>query len=179
MNEGFLKKLLYTGRISFEKGNFSALGHKFSFIAPEFLVFVGEEFAKACAPKKAGFGIFEAARKMSMGISGEMLRLGIPRKDIPQYMVQIFSAYGWGDANILEQDEYGMLVYYKNAPIPSMPDGNNIHRAEVCEFMRGAVTGAFEIAANTKVSCEETRCVLKGDHFCQFNCTIRPVSNSR
>ncbi len=174
MNEEFLKKLLYTGRISFEKGNFSAIGHKFSSIAPEFLVFLGEEFEKACAPKKARAGIFEAARKMSHGICADMIKLGISRKDIPQYMTQILSAYGWGAANILEQDEYGMLIYYKNAPIPSMPDGNNIHRAEICEFMRGAVAGAFEVATGGKVNCEETRCVLKGDHFCQFNCIRKP-----
>jgi len=174
MNEEFLKKLLYTGRISFEKGNFSAVGHKFSSIAPEFLVFLGEEFEKACTPKKARAGIFEAARKMAHGICKDMIKLGISRRDIPQYMAQILSAYGWGDANILEQDENGMLVYYKNAPIPSMPDRNNIHRAEVCEFMRGAIAGAFEAAAGGKVNCEETRCVLKGDHFCQFNCIRKP-----
>ena len=53
MNEKLFKKLLYTGQISLEKGNFSAIGHRFVFLPPEFFVFLAEQFSKVASVKKA------------------------------------------------------------------------------------------------------------------------------
>ena len=174
MNENLLKKLLYTGKISFEKGNFSALGHRFVFISPEFLVFLGQELSGDISSKKTGRAIQESARKMVYGIGEEMVRIGIDKNEIPSYLSTLLSAYGWGDINILESNRDSALIYYKNGPTALMPDRTNVCRKEICEFIKGSISGAFEIALNKRVDCRETRCMLNKSHFCQFSCSTIP-----
>ncbi len=173
MNEKLFKKLLYTGQISLEKGNFSAIGHRFVFLPPEFFVFLAEQFSKVASVKKARTAIYGSAKEMSRGLGNDMLKNRLEKKEVPGCMAEILSAYGWGNANILEQNESSMLVYYKNSPRPLMPDGSNICRAEVCEFIKGSLAGIFEIASAGKADCKETKCVIRGDQFCQFLCSTK------
>lgn len=82
------------------------------------------------------------------------------------YGLGLLSATGWG---IPESDE-------PKRDFPNMTiklyscfecDGTSSRR-EVCNFMRGFLSGLFGVIAGHIVHCAETHCAATGKHYCEF-----------
>ena len=167
MSEEYIKKLLYTGQIVFEKGKFSVLGHRGVFIFPEMLVHMGTEFEKEVGSRKVYSGIYNAAKIWGGEFTCYFLNLGIPPEEVPFCCIEVLTMSGWGNIVLMEFTKDTMMLYLKNLPIPSA-SGIKTCRLEICSVLKGIFAGIYEEIMNCKAVCIEKRCLLKGDSFCEF-----------
>lgn len=78
---------------------------------------------------------------------------------------------GWGDFKVSKAQLLKMAVLkslkvkVENSFIPKAV-GDKEQAA--CHFLRGFFVGAYETFTGEKCSCEETKCMAKGDPYCEF-----------
>ena len=82
-------------------------------------------------------------------------------------MLKIFSSWGYGKLEFLELD--GNKPYAKLKVTNSANAiGYEKSTKPVCHFIRGILAGAGTIIMETEMHCLETKCVAKGDEYCEF-----------
>jgi len=85
-----------------------------------------------------------------------------------------FQAYGWGIPEILEIDlvEYGVVIRFYDL-FESIHAKGKKNRPN-CHFVRGHLAGLFSKFFNRKMFAIETKCIAKGDPYCEF--VVKPIT---
>ncbi|MEM2975325.1 MAG: 4-vinyl reductase [Candidatus Bathyarchaeia archaeon] len=78
---------------------------------------------------------------------------------------------GWGNFKVSKAQLLKMAVL-KSLTIKVengfIPRAVGDREEAACHFLRGFFVGAYETYTGEKCSCEETKCMAKGDPFCEF-----------
>ncbi len=130
---------------------------KFGSVGEAFLYYIGYEIGK------------EALRshyKMSVSKnSDELVRLS----------EALFKAVGWGKLKILEYSSsecFAIVIVEESFECELAGKRDKPYS----QFIRGTLAGWFSELTNKKCSAEETKCIAKGDPYCEFH--IKPAAIS-
>jgi predicted hydrocarbon binding protein len=78
---------------------------------------------------------------------------------------------GWGEFKV-SKTQLLKMAFVKSLTIKVergfIPKAVGDQEEAACHFLRGFFVGAFETYTGEKCSCEETRCMAKGDPYCEF-----------
>jgi predicted hydrocarbon binding protein len=83
-------------------------------------------------------------------------------------VIRMLSTSGWGNTS-LEFSEDGSPVVRIDHCFESATRKKVRHG---CYFMKGMLTGVAKVILGPEVKCEETKCTLRGDDYCEFTLSI-------
>jgi len=84
-------------------------------------------------------------------------------------LLSLYTAAGWGVATVSELDEESRRAVVRlEENFECQPHKGELSAA-YSHFVRGDLAGLFGEVFRTRVRCVETRCVAKGDEFCEFS----------
>ena len=83
-------------------------------------------------------------------------------------VIRMLSTSGWGSAS-LQFSEDGSPVVRIDHCFESSTRKKVRHG---CYFAKGMLTGVARVILGPEVKCEETKCVLRGDDYCEFTLSV-------
>ncbi len=109
------------------------------------------------------------AQNVQSNIKQSIIKLiaKISKDMIAKKMLDVFSSWGYGKAEFLELDpekSYAKLKVTNSANALSYENSTK----PVCHFIRGILAGAGTIIMEKEMHCLESKCVAKGDEYCEF-----------
>lgn len=109
--------------------------------------------------------LFESGKCAGKEFATSLLKEGTLAEEVPSWLEVFFTQGGWGKvkAQVDFANETATVVIDNCASTR----GVKSHEA-VCHIVRGYVAGTSEVLFKTHVECTETRCMSKGNAFCEF-----------
>ena len=156
----FVKKLMFTGQVTFDKG---------------FLEFLGER--EASIPTKILAGLQDINPKRTYAIAkrgGEEEmekfagRLNMDATEISVIINKLFELNGLGNIEILEfniPDKRAVVRVYNN-PIALYHAVNN--KRIPCTLLEGLLAGMFSFIFESDVTARETACMQNNRDYCEY-----------
>jgi predicted hydrocarbon binding protein len=92
-------------------------------------------------------------------------------KEVCMGIAEIYEGCGWGRLRlIIPRQNLGefRIRIYENAFVKGINS-----RASSCHFIKGFLEGILEHLVQNRVKSEETRCMAKGDSYCEFVLRLR------
>lgn len=122
----------------------------------------------------------EYAQNVQSNIKRSIIKLiaKISKEMIARKMLDVFSSWGYGKAEFLELDAkrpYAKLKVTNSANAL----GYENSKKPVCHFIRGIFAGAGTIIMEKEMHCLETKCVAKGDPYCEFEVLTKEETEKR
>jgi KaiC/GvpD/RAD55 family RecA-like ATPase/predicted hydrocarbon binding protein len=111
---------------------------------------------------QAELGTLLKATNVSLGSSSP--------KQILEMFANYISANGSGITEMTEYTDEGMTFEVRHS-LCSLSEKSD---KPMGQYLAGALAGAAELVLGKKVQCTETKCVAKGDNYCQFVCKVIP-----
>ena len=100
-------------------------------------------------------------------LAGLISKFGWGREKIIEKVLEIFSQYGYGLAEVEKLDfEKETVVTVKNSCIAKTYKKRQ--KDTVCSYLAGLIAGGAEAITKTNYDCFETHCIAKGDSLCRF-----------
>jgi len=127
---------------------------KFGSVSEAFLYYIGYEIGKEA---------LKSHYQMSVNKNSE---------ELVRLSEALFKAVGWGRLRILEyssSDCFAIAIVEKSFECELAGKTNKPYS----QFIRGALAGWFSEMTGKKCSAEETKCIAKGDPYCEFH--IKPA----
>jgi predicted hydrocarbon binding protein len=109
--------------------------------------------------------LLEAGKCAGKEFTESLLKEGTLLEEVPTWLEIFFTQGGWGKIKARADFANKTAVVV----IDNCATTRGIKSREVsCHFVRGYVAGISEILFKTNVECVETRCMAKGDAYCEF-----------
>ncbi|HIH96460.1 MAG TPA: hypothetical protein HA348_03085 [Thermoplasmata archaeon] len=82
--------------------------------------------------------------------------------------------FGWSVTDIEELGPQGAKAVFYNSYESRSYFANNKEKSiePVCHFMAGVIAGIYAVYIGKPCECKETKCVAKGDEYCEFVATV-------
>jgi predicted hydrocarbon binding protein len=107
----------------------------------------------------------EAGRQAGRELSESLIKLGMEFEELPQLLEEFFTEGGWGkirtNVNFEEKEAWVIIV---NSATARQINGTK----PVCHFVRGFIAGLSDVMFHGLTECLETKCIAKGDAYCEF-----------
>jgi predicted hydrocarbon binding protein len=167
----FFKKLLFARAISFQEGKFSLFGIRGVMIPSKtFAMLQYEVLKKDPDTKEILFDVgrqqakiaIESAKKMASGSSA-----------IVDLLTNSVSLMGLGKLELINPniDRGNAVFHVKDSAVASEYKRNKYKAKEsVDHYLLGLLHGAVEEITSRTVTSKETKCIAKGDPYCEFVC---------
>lgn len=106
----------------------------------------------------------EAGKKYMQNISRNF---GMNLKDALKWGINSFELGGWGITELrdFDLDKKRALVRIENSSVAKEFGSSD---RPVDDILRGFLAGAASIIFKEEIACKETKCLSKGDAFCEF-----------
>lgn len=123
--------------------------------------------------------LYELGTEYGKGIAEYFM--GVLGKDdlkrIYEYGLNVLAATGWGIPELVgSKNEFPNMTIKLSSCFEC--DGR-YSKYEVCSFMRGFLAGVFGTISEHNVHGEESKCLAKGDSYCQFQLRTGRISLTR
>jgi predicted hydrocarbon binding protein len=116
--------------------------------------------------------LYEMGLEIGKNIANQLRhKLGNPLKKALLSM-EHFEYMGWGKIRINKKELLKMATFDSMNVIVEncfIPKGVGKTGTRTCHLLRGIFVGALKVMRNKDYVCEETKCVAKGDSFCEFS----------
>lgn len=152
--------------------NFLGLQRRVVIMTPEALV--GMMKALKTTFGTAGLTMLYMMGKEKGSLDAALAAEALKGEDIPptkrlllETIIHQSRVQGWGLAQVGEYDEEkaAVTVRVENNPLAIAWGKSDV---PVCHFLRGYWAGALSEALEKDAQCTETRCMSKGDPYCEF-----------
>jgi predicted hydrocarbon binding protein len=108
---------------------------------------------------------YEAGKHAGSAFSGDLLRLGIEYDELPAALEEFFTKGGWGKIQVdVDLVKKQALVTIRN----SVTARGIKAKGCVCHSIRGFIAGVCDVMFHGLTVCVETKCIAKGDPYCEF-----------
>ena len=174
MSESFFIKLLKSGQLRIENGNFMFLNEFFVLIPVKSFLKLREMILKEMGTKgndilkKMGrYQVSHAVKRYSKTIGFEKLDI----VKMTDFGVNVMNLMGQGNYKFLSFDEKNFKIIVVSKNIPTAKEYLLIYgksREPIDSFICGIWEEAFARVLNKEMICVETKCIAKGDRICQF-----------
>ena len=162
----FMKKMMFVRQFSSDNGKITVYDVRLVTLAFISLKEMQEEIISGLGKKGVGIiynaskkGGYEMAKQLCtvMGLSGS--------KAVDLLMLGCRELTGWGSFELMDYKpaERKAIFHVTNGPFGEVPS-----KAENCHFTRGLVAGAMTYIFNSEVDAVETKCMAKGERFCEI-----------
>jgi predicted hydrocarbon binding protein len=93
--------------------------------------------------------------------------------DVLKYAIGGSVYFGWGAAEIIEYASERVIIRFYNSYEARSYFANNKKKTSKpqCNYLRGVITSVCAVAWNKEAKGEETKCLAKGDEYCEFEAT--------
>jgi predicted hydrocarbon binding protein len=110
--------------------------------------------------------LLEAGRCAGREFTQSLLKEGTRPEEVPTMLEVFFTQGGWG--KIRAQADFGTKT--ADVVIENCATARKVKSKEAsCHFIRGYIAGISETIFKAHVECTETRCMSKGNAFCEFH----------
>ncbi len=158
--------LLMHGEIKIERGTFILFNQKVALVPQTFFI---ELTKNAIGNPERTIELYETAKKIMWEVFAPKFkdRYKLPANNVVDWMKNIGELGGWGQFEIVDYDEKRKraIVRIKDASIGSALKPSS---EPVDHVIRGFMAGVASFLFNSDVDYVETKCVAKGDPFCEF-----------
>lgn len=107
----------------------------------------------------------EAGRHAGRELSENLVRLGMEFEELPAVFEEFFTQGGWGKIQAkVDSTKREALVTIRNSATALQTNA----KEPVCHFVRGFIAGVCDVMFHGPTECFETKCLAKGDAYCEF-----------
>ncbi len=107
----------------------------------------------------------EAGRRAGKEFARTFLSEGMEPEEVPKLLEEFFTQGGWGNIQV-------KVNYTKKEAVVRIENSATARQAKakepICHFIRGYIAGICDAVFDTYTVCVETKCIAKGDAFCEF-----------
>jgi predicted hydrocarbon binding protein len=109
--------------------------------------------------------LLEAGKCAGREFTQSLLKEGTLPEEIPTWLEIFFTQGGWGKikAQANFTNKTAVVVIDNCATTRGVKS-----KESVCHFIRGYIAGTGEILFKTNIECVETKCMSKGNAYCEF-----------
>ena len=155
-----------------EKGEILAEDNSVLMLSRGNLAHLQREFEKVMGPA-ASLIMYKSGSKYAQNVESNIKRgiiklwAKLSMESVAKRMLKQFSGWGYGHAEILELNK---ATLYTRLRVTNSANALGYEKSKkpVCHFVRGIFAGAATILMDRKMGCLETKCVAKGDPYCEF-----------
>lgn len=109
--------------------------------------------------------LLEAGKCAGKEFAQSLLKEGTLPEEVPTWMEVFFTQGGWGKITARADFANKTAVVV----IDNCATARQVRSKDAsCHFIRGYIAGISEILFKTNVECAETRCMAKGNAYCEF-----------
>lgn len=107
----------------------------------------------------------EAGRQAGREFAGDLVRLRMEFEELPDMLEKFFTQGGWGkiQADVDFSRKEALVTIINSATARQIES-----KEPVCHFIRGFIAGVCDTMFHGITECAETKCLAKGDPFCEF-----------
>jgi predicted hydrocarbon binding protein len=114
--------------------------------------------------------LLEAGKCAGKEFTQSLLKEGTLPEEIPSWLEVFFTQGGWG--KVKAKADFANKT--ATVIIDNCATARGVTSKEAsCHFIRGYIAGISEALFKTNVECAETRCMSKGNAFCEFRVQSR------
>lgn len=161
-----LAELLMTGEVTFEQGEIKVLKARFMLVPADLVAEFTREMAKD--DEKAKWLYTSTKRIFKEKFTQEVRRKYLlDKKKLFNWIASIAEIAGYGRIQIVDYDEKnmrGIARIYNNAICAALKPSQKA----MGHIFRGMTAGVAEAAYDAQGDCIETKCIAKGDEYCEF-----------
>jgi predicted hydrocarbon binding protein len=107
----------------------------------------------------------QAGKHAGREFSGDLVRLGMEFEELPAALEEFFTKGGWGKIRV----EADFTKKEAVVTIENSATARSIEAKEpVCHSIRGFIAGVSDVMFHASTECLETKCIAKGDPYCEF-----------
>jgi predicted hydrocarbon binding protein len=108
---------------------------------------------------------WEIAKHTGTEFAGELLKAGTDPEEVPTWLETFFTQGGWGVIQSkIDLTKKVAVIRIENCATARKSKSNR----PVCYFVSGFISGVADAILNEVTDCSETKCIAKGDKFCEF-----------
>ena len=114
---------------------------------------------------EGGSILFDAGRLTGRNFTQTVINEGTSPEEVPMWLEVFFTQGGWGKITARADfvNKTAVVVIDNCATARQVKS-----KESSCHFIRGYIAGICEILFKTNVECVETRCMSKGNAYCEF-----------
>ncbi len=119
------------------------------------------------------YNLYKTNGQAELGILLKTMNVSLDTSS-PKQILEIFANYiSANGSGITELTEYtdAAMTFKVDHSLCSMSERSD---KPMGQYLAGALAGAAELVLGKKVQCNETKCLAKGDNYCQFVCRVMP-----
>jgi predicted hydrocarbon binding protein len=107
----------------------------------------------------------QAGKRAGSAFSGDLVRLGMEFEELPAALEEFFTKGGWGKIRV----DVDFTKKEASVTIENSVAARGVEARESgCHSIRGFIAGVSDVMFRTPTECLETRCIAKGDPYCEF-----------
>jgi predicted hydrocarbon binding protein len=166
---GFFKKLLFARAIVFSRGAFKIFGIRGVMIPSK--TFAMQHYMLLKKDAKAKKVIVDVAKNQGETAVKLARKLQRTSSEMANLMMQTVELMGLGEINLVNPDiSTGKAVFkVRNCVVATEYKENKWKAKEPVDYyLRGVIHGAVEELTGKKITCKETKCIARGDQYCEF-----------
>lgn len=111
---------------------------------------------------------------LTVGIGAALLiktESGLSNKQLVKEVLKYNTLAGWGRTLSIEGSIDEGKIKLTGVSTIALSYGHSDH--PVCTFVGGAIAGILQIATKKEWTCRETKCMAKGDEYCEFELELK------
>ena len=116
---------------------------------------------------------YKALKEVSFADISEFgKKLGSSLGGVLKNIEEIYQVYGLGKLQVvdLDNDKKQAVIRVYESPIAQASLKQGRSKTNTCTINAAVLAGMFSYLFNKKIDCIETRCLAKGNSFCEFVC---------
>jgi predicted hydrocarbon binding protein len=107
---------------------------------------------------------WEIAKHAGTDFARELLKVGTDPEEVPTMLEIFFTQGGWGTIKSKIDLTKKAVIRIENCATARKSKSNK----PICYFVSGFISGVADAMLNEVTDCSETKCMAKGDPFCEF-----------
>jgi hypothetical protein len=108
---------------------------------------------------------WEIAKHAGTDFARELLKTGTDPEEVPTMLEIFFTQGGWGMIKSkIDLTKKEAVIRIENCATARKSKSNK----PICYFVSGFISGVADAILNEVTDCSETKCMAKGDPFCEF-----------
>ena len=165
----FFKKALFSRQLYYEKGRLIIAGRPGDLVPSDVMVFYTHELLNSAKGKKILYdsGYVQGKKALDI-IKGKM---GAIKTKLVKLGIETLSITGWGEfkAKVIDLKKgYGVFHLYNPSVAEMYRNKYGVSKTPMDYYLAGLFGGAGSVLMGEKKKCIETKCVAKGDPYCEF-----------
>ncbi len=182
MLSGFLKKAIFSRMFTAEKGQIKLLKSRYMLVHVPAMAKIIYDFSKIKGGRKK---LYETGFESGKAVISDFRKVLPPAKFLVNSMMNtmmgVQEMLGWGKFELkkLKKKKHYMIVHWDSAIAIEMVKKFGRQKEAMCSWPCGVLAGAIGILLDDELRTRETKCIAKGDEYCELIIERKTAKKSR